>query len=119
MVRRDAYDDVGGFDEQFFPAWYEDVDFCQRLKAHGWAIYFVPEAKFQHDGGYAAALLGARAFAEAYYRNQLRYANKHFGRSGRFAVRASIAAGMLARLVTRPANARAYAAVLRGVLAGW
>jgi GT2 family glycosyltransferase len=119
MVRRDAYDDVGGFDEQFFPAWYEDVDFCQRLKAHGWGIYFVPEAEFQHDGGYSAALLGKRAFAEAYYRNQLRYANKHFGTFGRFAVRASIAAGMLARLVTRPANARAYASVLRGVLGGW
>src|SRR5262245_61696317 len=28
MIRRDAYDDVGDFDEQFFPAWYEDVDFC-------------------------------------------------------------------------------------------
>jgi GT2 family glycosyltransferase len=119
MVRRDAYDDVDGFDEQFFPAWYEDVDFCQRLKAKGWDIYFVPEAKFQHDGGYAAALLGVRAFAEAYYRNQLRYATKHFARSGRLGVRASIAAGMIARLIGRPANARAYAGVLRGVLGRW
>src|SRR5215472_8193093 len=42
MIRRDAYDDVGGFDEQFYPAWYEDVDFCRRLKAEGWEIYFVP-----------------------------------------------------------------------------
>jgi GT2 family glycosyltransferase len=119
MVRRDAYLAVGGFDEQFFPAWYEDVDFCQRLKAKGWDIYFVPEAKFHHDGGYAAALLGAHAFAEAYYRNQLRYATKHFGRPGRLGVRASIAAGMIARLIARPANARAYAGVLRGVLGGW
>jgi N-acetylglucosaminyl-diphospho-decaprenol L-rhamnosyltransferase len=119
IVRRDAYDEVGGFDEQFFPAWYEDVDFCQRLKARGWDIYFVPDAKFQHDGGYAAELLGARAFAEAYYRNQLRYAKKHFAKSGRFSVRASIAVGMIARLVTRPANARAYVGVLRGVLGRW
>src|SRR5262245_53882733 len=73
MVRREAYDAIGGFDEQFFPAWYEDVDFCQRLKSAGWEIYFVPNAKFHHVGGYAAELLGARAFAEAYYRNQLRY----------------------------------------------
>jgi N-acetylglucosaminyl-diphospho-decaprenol L-rhamnosyltransferase len=119
MVRRDAYDAIGGFDEQFFPAWYEDVDFCQRLKSAGWEIYFVPDAKFQHVGGYAAELLGARAFAEAYYRNQLRYATKHFARSGRLGVRASIAAGMIARLIARPANARAYAGVLRGVLGGW
>src|SRR5262249_44704841 len=25
MVRRDAYEDISGFDERFFPAWYEDV----------------------------------------------------------------------------------------------
>ena len=93
--------------------------FANCLKAQGWDIYFVPEAKFQHDGGYTAELLGARAFAEAYYRNQLRYAKKHFARTGRLSVRASIAAGMIARLIARPANARAYAGVLRGVLGGW
>src|SRR5262245_49494770 len=48
MIRRDAYDDVGGFDERFYPAWYEDVDFCQQLKAHGWEIYFAPQAEFPH-----------------------------------------------------------------------
>src|SRR5262245_15943969 len=29
MIRRAAYEEIGGFDEQFYPAWYEDVDFCQ------------------------------------------------------------------------------------------
>src|SRR5215813_6213987 len=48
MVRRDSYDDVGGFDEQFYPAWYEDVDFCQRLKEKGWEVYFAPKAQFLH-----------------------------------------------------------------------
>jgi GT2 family glycosyltransferase len=119
MVRRDAFDAVGGFDEGFFPAWYEDVDFCARLKTAGWPIYFARAAEFKHEGGYSAQALGATAFAEAYYGNQLRYAKKHFNAAGQLIVRASIALGMIIRSVARPANARAYGRVLYGVLGGW
>lgn len=119
MVRRDAFEEIGGFDEQFFPAWYEDVDFCRRLKSAGWDIYFAPDAQFEHEGGYSAAALGPKAFAEAYYHNQIRYAQKHLGGWGRLAVRISIVAGMLARMVLRPRNAGAYAGVIFGALGGW
>jgi GT2 family glycosyltransferase len=116
MIRRDAHDAVGGFDESFFPAWYEDVDFCARLRKAGWEIYFVPQAEFQHEGGYSAGALGAEKFAAAYYGNQLRYAQKHFGRAGNAAVRVSIAAGMIGRMIGRPRQATAYGKVLAGVL---
>ncbi len=119
MVRRDAYEQIDGFDERFYPAWYEDVDFCSRMKTAGWQIYFEPAAEFQHEGGYSAQALGPKAFAQAYYRNQLRYAQKHFGPASRFTVRVSIAAGMLLRMAARPGLAGAYASVLRGVLGGW
>src|SRR6185295_2582221 len=72
LVRRSAYEEVGGFDSRFYPAWYEDVDFCKRMKAAGWRIYFDPTAQFTHEGGYSAKALGKSAFATAYYRNQLR-----------------------------------------------
>ena len=119
MVRRDAFEDVNGFDERFFPAWYEDVDFCDRLKTQGWEIYFVREAEFLHEGGYSAGVLGARHFADAYYHNQLRYAQKRFGYAGRLAVRGSIAAGAMARALAQPKNMAAYFSVLRGALGGW
>jgi len=119
LIRRDAFDEIGGFDERFFPAWYEDVDFCQRLKAAGWEIYFLPEAEFQHEGGYSAKSLGTEKFAEAYYHNQLRYAQKHFGAAAQLSVRASIVVGMLLRMATSPRNARAYASVLRKAIGGW
>ena len=32
MFRRDAFSQTGGFDERFFPIWFEDVDFCLRLR---------------------------------------------------------------------------------------
>jgi GT2 family glycosyltransferase len=119
MIRRDAYDDIGGFDEQFYPAWYEDVDFCRRLKQKGWEIYFAPKAEFIHGGGYSVDRLGSEKFVQAYYGNQVRYARKHLGAAGSMAVRASIAAGMIGRMVGRPRHARGYAKALIGALTGW
>jgi GT2 family glycosyltransferase len=119
MIRRDAWESVGGFDEQFYPAWYEDVDFCRRIKAAGWEIYFAPKAEFLHEGGYSVRAMGSEDFARAYYSNQMRYARKHFGSMGRAAVRASIAAGMIGRMIGRPKQAAAYAKTLIGALKGW
>ncbi|MBI2149061.1 MAG: hypothetical protein HYU27_00450 [Acidobacteria bacterium] len=118
MVRRDAYEEVGGFDEQFYPAWYEDVDFCKRLKTRGWEIYFIPRAEFLHAGGYSAEALGSEKFAGAYYGNQVRYARKHLGPAGAAVVRASIAAGMIGRMLGRPEHAAAYAKTLIRALKG-
>jgi GT2 family glycosyltransferase len=118
MIRRDAYDEVGGFDEQFYPAWYEDVDFCQRLKANQWEIYFVAHAEFLHEGGYSAEAMGSQSFLRSYYGNQLRYARKHFGALGGFAVGVSVAVGMLGRMIVRPRQAAAYAQALVAVFRG-
>src|SRR6185295_10016717 len=101
MIRRDAHDDIGGFDEQFYPAWYEDVDFCRRLRGKGWEIHFLPKAVFIHEGGYSAQAMGTRNFLRAYYDNQVRYARKHFGPLGTVAVRASAAVGMVGRLIRK------------------
>jgi GT2 family glycosyltransferase len=118
MVRRDAFDEVGGFDEQFYPAWYEDVDFCRRVKEKGWELYFASDAKFLHEGGYSAARMGAEDFLRSYYRNQLRYARKHFGVMSVAAVRASIAAGMVGRMIARPNKAAAYSKALIAIVRG-
>ena len=116
MIRRDAFEDVGDFDEQFYPAWYEDVDFCRRLKAKGWQVYFAPEAQFLHEGGYSVDAMGAPDFLRSYYSNQLRYARKHFGKFGAALVRASIAAGMIGRMIARPRQAAAYGQTFIGAL---
>lgn len=50
MVRKDAIDIAGGLDENFF-MFYEDVDFCKRVKSAGWKIFFYPEASIIHLWG--------------------------------------------------------------------
>jgi GT2 family glycosyltransferase len=119
LVRREAYDAAHGFDETFYPAWYEDVDFCRSLRNKGWEVRFARDAEFVHEGGYSAKALGASDFAAAYYRNQLRYISKHFGPAARLMVRLSLVAGMAARTVVQPSRASASSKVIIGALGGW
>lgn len=100
-VRRDAFRRVGGFDEAFVPAWYEDVDLCQRLGREG-AIRYSPEARFRHRGGESASRLGYDRFLPILYRNALRYRRGRYGLAARLSYRALLAGGMLLRLVLLP-----------------
>ena len=120
IIRREAYEHTGPFDEQFYPAWYEDVDYCLRMKEWcGWKIYFVPAAEFIHTGGYSAEALGSDKFLRAYYHNQVRFAQKHLGTPGTIAIRASMAAGVIGRVIGKPRWAIPYMKVLIGALFGW
>jgi GT2 family glycosyltransferase len=119
MIRREPYKDVPMFDEAFYPAWYEDVDFCRRLKRDNWEVYFAPHAKFEHSGGYSAKTMGSAEFLYAYYRNQIRYAKKWFKWPEVAVVRASVVAGTVGRIVVRPWNAAGYVRVFIGALIGW
>ena len=42
MVRRDVWNKLRGFDEQVYPVWFEDVDFCRRAVDAGCQIAYVP-----------------------------------------------------------------------------
>lgn len=47
MVRNKAITDVGLMDERFF-MYFEDVDWCYRMKQHGWRVVYVPDAPMRH-----------------------------------------------------------------------
>ena len=66
LVRREAFDEVGGLDESFFYG-PEDVDFCLRLRERGWRIVQVREAVCQHSPRRAGRrLLSRRGAAHAW-----------------------------------------------------
>ena len=77
MIRRRAWSDLGGFDERFWPAWFEDVDFCKRLESSRWKVFFDERARAVHIGGVSVGRLGHRLFTRVFYRNLLRYLKKH------------------------------------------
>ena len=50
LLRREVIETVGGMDEQF-PLFFNDVDWCKRIRAKGWRIVFEPSAKVIHKKG--------------------------------------------------------------------
>jgi N-acetylglucosaminyl-diphospho-decaprenol L-rhamnosyltransferase len=74
VVRRTAWDEVGGFDEGFF-MYLEDVDLCWRLGRAGWRVRYEPEARVVHAIGRSTDQTPYRMIAE-HHRSLLRYAGK-------------------------------------------
>jgi GT2 family glycosyltransferase len=48
LIRRSAFEEVGGFDERLFFMYCEDVDFSWKLWLRGWKCVYVPEAVVTH-----------------------------------------------------------------------
>jgi N-acetylglucosaminyl-diphospho-decaprenol L-rhamnosyltransferase len=104
-VRRELFLRLGGFDERFAPAWFEDVDLCARLRREGSILYW-PASLFAHEGGGAAAALGYDRFLPIYYRNAIRFWRKHHGVWAALLYRALLCMGMVLRLLALPLGAR-------------
>ncbi|HVY14403.1 MAG TPA: glycosyltransferase [Rhodopila sp.] len=51
MVRRTTFLDMGGFDELYRPAYYEDSDLCMRLRQAGLKTYYQPASSVVHYEG--------------------------------------------------------------------
>jgi len=79
MTRRDVWEHLGGFDENFHPVWFEDVDFCRRAAAAGYRIEYLPQVRAEHLGGHSVKKMGAGRMEERWYASLLTYAAKHFG----------------------------------------
>jgi GT2 family glycosyltransferase len=77
MLRRAAFDEVGGFDETFF-MYSEDEDLCFRLRRRGWAVCFSAKAEVWHQGG-ASSALAANQMLVHFYAGQMRFLLKHRG----------------------------------------
>jgi GT2 family glycosyltransferase len=97
MVRRAVWQELGGFDESFFPLWFEDVDFCRRAVDRGYRWHYVPEAWAQHRGGHSILQLSVEKRRVYWYGSLLRYAAKHFRPVAFRAVCLAVVAGSLLR----------------------
>lgn len=118
MFRREAWEELGGWDESFHPVWFEDVDFCQRLKRAGWKIRLVPEARAAHEGGHSVEKLLPASRASYWYGSLLRYSAKHLGPWRTRAVAAAVLLGITGRMILDTVNRRrgagaGYSAVAR------
>jgi GT2 family glycosyltransferase len=77
MVRRDAIEQVGLMDEDYF-LFLEETDWCYRMKRAGWEIYHVPDAEVYHFQGKSAEQAKKRARVE-YFRSRYHFFKKNRG----------------------------------------
>lgn len=95
MVRREVFEQVGGFDERFF-MYSEETDWQHRMRTGGWEIGFTPAAEVTHLGGASGAAEPAR-INRHFFESLDYYAWKHHGLSGLVTLRAAMVVGSTAR----------------------
>lgn len=47
-IRREAWEAVGPFDADFYPAYFEETDYCYRARSQGFETIYVPDARAKH-----------------------------------------------------------------------
>jgi len=95
LVRREAFEAVGGFDPAFF-VYSDEVDLQRRLRDRGWRALFVPAARAIHHEQLATDQVPEARIVEL-ARNRDRYLRTHEGLPAALAVRALTALAYAAR----------------------
>ncbi len=76
LVPREVIERVGAFDEGFFLFW-EDADWCRRIRDAGYAVWCVPTATVTHYEGGSRGFGWAPATIRSFHRGAYRYWTKH------------------------------------------
>lgn len=130
LLRRAAFEEVGGFDEGFF-LYYEDVDLFWRLHGAGWRVAIEPAAEAIHDAGERDARYGAEKIRHL-HEGLLGFYRKHYPGERRRSLRRILIIRSLIRLGVwgilwtvapdrrnaRAGRLRGYATVLRTLWGG-
>jgi N-acetylglucosaminyl-diphospho-decaprenol L-rhamnosyltransferase len=85
LVRREAAEEIGYFDPDFF-VYSDEVDFCRRLADAGWRTLYVPDARAVHHEQLTTGAVPSRRIVE-FSRNRDRYMRKHHSAPSAWLVR--------------------------------
>jgi hypothetical protein len=102
LLRREALDEVGIFDEEFF-IYSEETDLCRRLRAAGWRTQYFPQVTVVHHESQFSVGIPERRINEM-WRGRHRYWQKHHSAAGAAVAAFCTGAQYAARAVLRPGN---------------
>jgi N-acetylglucosaminyl-diphospho-decaprenol L-rhamnosyltransferase len=103
LIRGEAYAQVGGMDERLF-LFYNDVDFCRRLRARGWKLLYLPDPKVVHLG--SASVNTAPWKERQLWRDRYRYFRKWYGAVGTLGVRFACGSRLWTRVAAQVVKGR-------------
>jgi len=78
MMRASAFEELGGFDENFF-LYFEEVDLCRRARRAGWKVVYEPRVRVVHLEGQTTGVQQGKPRPRYWYESRRRYFVKHFG----------------------------------------
>lgn len=97
MMRQDALDAIGLFDETFF-LYFEETDLCRRAKLAGWPMDFVRESRVTHIGGGSTGMKTWQRIPQFWLDSRWHYFRKQHGAGyAAMATAAALAGGALWR----------------------
>lgn len=76
-LHRRVLEAIGGLDEGFYPAYYEEIDYCYRARRAGFRIVYQPKSLLVH---HESTSLPAESYAliSAFHRNRVRFVLRHW-----------------------------------------
>ncbi|MGQ9675002.1 MAG: glycosyltransferase [Chloroflexota bacterium] len=92
LVRREVFDQIGLFDEQFF-IYCEEIDLCIRAKRAGWEVYCVPDAEIVHHAAQSTRQFRGPMLVELHRSRQALF-QKHYSRGFQWLNRQLVKAGV-------------------------
>ncbi|MCL3862688.1 glycosyltransferase family 2 protein [Actinotalea sp. K2] len=104
LVRRTAFEQVGGFDEAYF-MFFEDLDLGERLSRAGWTNVYVPSAVVTHVGGTSWRERPA-PMIRAHHASAYLYLSRRYDGWYLWPVRAAIRVGLVVRQTLELRRAR-------------
>ena len=76
MIPKKIWDEVGGFDEQFVPAYCEDSDLCFKVRANGYKVLYEPYSVVVHFEGATHGINPKKGIKQYQMLNQQRLLSK-------------------------------------------
>ncbi len=98
MVRRNVVDQIGGLDEGFF-LYFEDVDWCYRMRQHGYRLFFFPGATVTHRTEGSTSQLDFVLRRYLFTRSMVRFFHKHHGWAMALVVTALVGLGTIIEII--------------------
>jgi N-acetylglucosaminyl-diphospho-decaprenol L-rhamnosyltransferase len=93
LIRREAFEQCGGFDEHIF-IYSEEIDLALRYTRAGWQCWQVPASRVVHLGGQSTRQMPERMFVEL-WRSRLYLYSKHYSLARRLLLKYMVRAAML------------------------
>jgi GT2 family glycosyltransferase len=118
LVRREVFDQIGLMDERYFVYW-DDTDFCWRLRAAGLLLFVVPDVVLLHKVSSLTGGLSSDFFIRHHYRNQIYFVRKHFGAAASAYTAALLFATILLRVPLRGDPLRQCRLRIRSLISGF